>query len=436
MSLPETKDAAQTLTAHPDSPTRLAFIAHSLLADTTVSNGFRNSEPIVKVINLDTTALVELFTNQLQPLIYANARQLSLYGAQNANDTNELDAIIYTLAIGATKAARTTAFMKAKPFLSNLGALFGTHPDNEKYRYPAATTLLISSLGPVVSERLSYRCEFIPCITQQDIDALYNDARYSVLHERNAAFILKQIPTWVTCTDVNVEETISSPWWMLHIVPSKHNKGLRTCNNAYLPVSFNDIDNAICIAAISMDTTLYEFPAMCHTAKVGPFVTKTNASDFEDIPLRLRNDLTINESPPVMLYQFKHVRNATNADLIFEYLFDQTLNDILSPCPDIFCNTEAETKKVNADTEHAVQQFVKAHKSQTKAASPDKQAKKRAKTPVSFIPPENPNYPKLDDEAYGAEYSVFFAEIYYFDHQILKDFRIATRNQIILSANH
>jgi hypothetical protein len=446
MSLATVKDSTQSNEKDRDiSPSRLSMTVMTLLANKTIGNNYSNIDPVVKLIKISVTALVSLFTNQLKPLIYANARQLSIEGTTNPGDINELDSIVYTMVISAVRATRTVAFFKAERLLTNVVGTFGPRPEHDKFSFPAVTTLLVNSIGPITAERTPYRCEFIPYITQQEVSALYTDARYNIRRERIAHQALESLSYWVNFVDVDVNEQVSSGWWTMHIVPSKYRNNEVTCIHAYNPMSFNDLDSATTLAAVTLERTLYSFPGPCHTAKIGPFVAPKGSSTFDDIPIRFRSDLSVNQSPPVCICKFTVLQEATPAMLIMEYQHEakdgRDNRELIKPVPYHFLRSEDASDEINDSVRSAVQAYLQEieqgyAKEATTEQPQEESAKKKTRTTPRFKHPDFKGVDGINEIVKDVNYDQFTVDIYYFDHQFLKDFRVENRNQIVLKANH
>jgi hypothetical protein len=446
MSLATVKDSAQSNEKDRDkSPSRISQTAMTLLANMTIGNSYSNTDPVVKLIKISVPALVSLFTNQLKPLIYANARQLSLETTTNLGDINELNSIVYTMAISAVRATRTVAFHKAERLLTNVVGTFGPRPEHDKFSFPAVTTLIINSIGPVIADRTPYRCEFIPYIIQQEVTALYTDARYNIRRGRIAHQALKSLSYWVNFVDVDVNEQTSSGWWTMHIVPSKRRDLEVTCIHAYNPMSFNDLDSATTLAAVTLEKTLYTFPGPCHTTKIGPFIAPKGSSTFNDIPLRFRSDLSVNQSPPVCICKFTTIQEATPAMLIMEYQHESTHGrdnrELLNEIPYHFLRAEDSADEINKTVTSAVQAYLQeieqGYAKETTTEQPQEEsAKKMTRTTPRFKHPDIESVDGINEIVKDTNYNQYVVDIYYFDHQFLKDFRVENRNQIVLKANH
>jgi hypothetical protein len=412
------------------SPTMLHKTAQLMVADKTLVNQYYNLEPVIKPIRLLPAPLVALFTAIIRPLVYANARNLSVATYTQAADTAILDNIIYSVAVNGLKALYGVLYYKASSHISHLTNLFGPNPETEKFSFPAMMTLLISSAGPVVRERESYRCVFVPHILEADVAAAYADNQYDFRYERTFLEVLEHINYSVVTTSVDINSTESSHWWTLHVTDSKRDlNGNRTAKNVYNPMSFQDCDNATILGAIGLIDTLYEFPGPCHTSRLGPFIARTGPHAFEDIPIHLRSDLSVNESPPVRVWRFHRLRNPRYSDILVQSLEipnppGHPSEVLLEP---IQRNTIREVHDYTDFIEDYTRDYIDRVNEHRQRAATESQTSKKKKSSTGaaiaavlgdprYAPEPHVMYPGLDDYITTLAYGVYECEIYYFDH--------------------
>jgi hypothetical protein len=340
------------------SNSQVAKVAVELIHKGTIINLCNNIAPEHKMIRLKPEPLLALFTNTVKPIIYANARNLGINDFTIPNNQIRLNNITFTVCVSAIKGLRAVIYNKAMRIDNATLALFGNRPKMEEYSFPALTTLLINSCGPITRTHESYRCIFIPYITHQDVEDLKTSPHYFPNYLELFTLALNRAHYSIRSTDIDLYNKDQSHWWTLHVVALKsHEYEIKSPDsrtnssasattdpltqtvkiidrvNVYSPMSFKDIDHATTFASICLDETLYDLPGPCYTSTFGPFVTDSLPVEIADIPAPFDTDLCINISPPVRLTTFSEARALTNIDAVSLGMTqnDTDLVDTVSP---------------------------------------------------------------------------------------------------------
>jgi hypothetical protein len=383
-----------------------------------------------------------MFRNTLRPLIFANHRNLAVTDVVTPGNRATLERITYTIATSAVNATRQVLYNKAVRVNRSTLALFGELRQQEKFEFPAVTTLLINSAGPIERARESYRVNFVPYITSDEVDQLYQQDCYDPAFEETFGLAMSRAHYSLRMTEVDIYNEISSHWWTTymegfdpHNVHFPNNATLDYTHfrrvNAYQPMSFRDLDDATAFACISLEETLYDLPGPCFTSEVGPFVVAMEHPTFNDIPPHFREDIAINKSPPVRLTTFTPREQITHADAVHygrfqgdRALFDAAHPSVLDPNVPLNNWRNAMTTAVEA------------------CLNPDPSAGTVARPGTSptrpsqnYVAPPAPHVVAPEALVVGTQYRKCKAISVYFDHVLLRGYETKKTAHRISEAN-
>jgi hypothetical protein len=304
---------------------------------------------------------------------------------------------------------------------------------------------LINSVGPVQRARESYRCLFIPYVTANDVAGLYADNRYNPRYEEVFALAMSRVHYSVVMSDVDIYNDKHSHWWTLHVTTQERdNDGNRSTKNVYSPISFNDVDHSVTMAAVCLVDTLYNFPGPCHTAVIGPFASQLNPAGIDDIPAPFNDDLHANVSPPVALISFRRGPNLTNAAASYfgELQNDNTIAGLVAPrlaqASDRVNQYRAAMEQHADARETAASQAAQQASqsgSQLALTGPGAAPAQRTSPPRVRRPPPAPTIPGLNDPCGNANYRMYEATVLYFDHKFFNNFAVSRTEHIVTKAN-
>uniref|UniRef100_A0A2V0RJT4 Uncharacterized protein n=1 Tax=viral metagenome TaxID=1070528 RepID=A0A2V0RJT4_9ZZZZ len=412
--------------------TQLALVSQRIVADQTAVPGWNNREVLIKTIELSVAVLFATLQATIHPLVHGNYRSIGTRTNTAAADIAFLDQVTYTISANAVAAAYAVLFHKARATNNGYVQLFGGLPEVDKFKYPAFTTLLINSLGPIQRDRDPYICLFLPWMAKNAVDALRNNAAYLPRHEE--LFITGMQRTRnVLLTDVDVGNVDSSPWWCLYIkrnptTAGTPNPGATTVLN---PISYDDRDTATILGGLVLTATLYELPGPCHTAEIGPFVGPPG-NDWNAIPNPFRRDVVINGSPRAIDFVFTDLGPVTHAaasifgtlqgDLTLANAADPTLSNIQANLTNLHNSWLAHLQSIQAP-----------QPTSSSIVDPNAAKPKRARTET---PPGQSHCPDMNDNVPGLIHlHIRKVTVIYFDHRLYDNVSTARQGNVITEAN-
>ncbi|BAU79512.1 hypothetical protein RVD_032 [Diatom colony associated dsRNA virus 14] len=398
-----------------------ARTAATLISQYTAVPTENNSDTGLVYIEISAAKLYSTYANTLKPIVYGNFRNIGARTLTDQADRNLLDNVILTVATNAVIATYAVCHTKACKLNAGAISLFGNYSPVDCTRFPALTSLLINSIGPVEAPALPYRCTFVPYIVWDNVHDLITQANYtSHLYE---LFIqaMKRGKT-VAMSDVDVSNNQSNHWWTLfmsNVQTTTTGATTRTGDiTAFCPFSFADRDHAVILAAFVIEETLYDVPGPLVTATVGPFARMYPPTSVEDIPDVYRTSLAVNPHVPAIFATFTKVSNMSHASAVTFGILqnDSNISDLafetvtLGPAPEY-----------DYPVDYSITNPSKKRKTSEKAS-----AKSTSMTTRSGL---------ATDTIESTPAALYIATVYYFDHRLLDKVPIARRSTVVTQAN-
>jgi hypothetical protein len=337
------------------SRSNLSTSANRLIAEYTLTRFQNNSSTDLVYIKISVPTLFSTYANTLKPIVFGNFRNIGARTITDAADTAFLNNVVRTVATNAVICTYAVAFNKAARINAGSATRFGDYNPVDANRFPALTTLLVSSLGPLEASHLPYKCTFIPYLVAADVAVLINQAGYNVSFYESFLQAMKRGRT-ISMTDVDVSSVDSSPWWTLFM---NNTRPTATGNNvtpgqitAFNPNSFDDRNPAVLLGSMVLEDTLYDLPGPVITTVIGPFASIRAPTSIADIPAPFNDALHINKHVPAIYVTFTKVSDINHASAVYlgRYQNDEDIVDLSDlnfdePSPTDTSGTSTATKK-------------------------------------------------------------------------------------------
>lgn len=391
--------------------------ANRLIAEYTLARFQNNTSTDLVYIKIKIPVLFATFANTLKPLVYGNFRNIGARTITDAADITFLDNVIRTVATNAIICAYAVAFNKAASLNAGSVTYFGDYNPVDSNRFPALTTLLVSSIGPLEASHLPYKCTFIPYLVNTEVTNLINQAGYNVSYYESFLQAMKRGRT-ISMADVDVHSRDSSPWWTLFMNNERPTTtaGITTPGqiSAFNPNSFDDRNPAILLGAMVLEDTLYDLPGPIITTTIGPFACQHEPHSIADIPAPFNGPTYINPHVPAISVQFEFVTTLNHANSLVLGLFQE--DDAIADLSDLpYPEKEDEQSEATTTTK----------KSKTSAT------RKRATATESKTPVKD----TVENVGLYNGSGMYTATILYFDHVIAVRVPHTRRANIVTDAN-
>lgn len=410
-------ESAHPLSANPKvrpgiitSRNNITTCANRLIAEYTLTRYQNNSEVDLVYIKLDVPTLFSTYANTLKPIVFGNFRNIGARTITDQSDKTFLDNVVRTVATNAVICTYAVAFNKAASIDAGAVTKFGDFNPVDANRFPALTTLLVSSLGPLEANHLPYKCTFVPYFQHAEVNNLINQTGYSPSYYESFLQAMKRGRT-INMSDVDVHTKESSPWWTLYMDNLRPTTaGTRTTPGhitAYNPNSFDERNPAILLASMVLEDTLYPLPGPLIVATIGPFASMREPTTVDDIPDMFMGPNHVNKHVPALFVKFTQGDQLTHATALTfgEYQKDREIAK-LSDLP-----TDNPAAK----------------------PPPQKRTKSASATPESEV---ITNVPYADDTvSTRREVALYTATVIYFDHIIAYKVPHNRRANIVTDAN-
>lgn len=413
----------------PPARTSLSTVAARLIADYSLGPFTANTATDLVHIKLSAASLYSTYANTLKPIVYGNFRNIGARTLSESADTTLLDSVVATVATNACVASYSVLLNKCIKEDASMITEFGRHAHVDSLRFPALTTLLVNSLGPVQTDTQPYRCKFLPYLVWTEIETLLAGSGYKSSYQEIFNTAMQRGRT-IQMTDVDVNNNTSSHWWTLytnnHIptVDASGNPALQRRNtlSVYCPFRFAERDDATVLGAVALETTLYEAPGPIISAVIGPFATISQPRTIDDIPKQFRNSLAVNSHYPARLILFDKVCRMTNAHALA--FGDLQQDEAIYKLASAGCTSES----VNAPTFEENVEF-------TEYSDNKKRKIDASSLRTVTLTTSTSTKPGITEQVNNTQAKLYYATILYFDHHLVRDVTLHQRNAIITSAN-
>jgi len=401
----------------PPARSFLSTTANRLIAEYSLARTENNSDTDLVYIKINVNHLFSTYANTLKPIVYGNFRNIGARTVTDNADTTFLNNVILTVATNAVVCTYAVAFNKAAKLDAGAVTLFGDFNPVDANRFPALTSSLITSLGPVEAQHLPFKCTFIPYLDRTDVNALIQQNGYTTHFYESFLQAMKRGRT-VLMTDVNVHEVRSSAWWTLYMDNQRPsvtgNVVLPGHITAYNPNSFDDRETAIILAALVLEDTLYDLPGPLITTTIGPFACANHPRTINDIPEPFNSGIHINRHVPALFIKFEHFDELNHANaLTFGQIQDDDAITGLSelPFPDSALPSKA-TQVVQPPTKKTKSGTSSVSSTTTKSGPTDSLA-------------------QVGTDTHG----LYTATVLYFDHVLANKVPHSRRSNVVTDAN-